>query len=332
MPFTSENSSNCGQDCFEGLTKDTCIVWTGPSIDALNLKTGDCYGSLMTKIANDFVEITQGKVHLRCLYVGGCDECKEEVSIPEAVKVLIDWACSLDSKQVKYNNETFCIGNNSTSVDGLSMQGRGFNYRTSVSGSKFTMSYDLTEAIKNLPAGYRQGSTRVVVSGGGGVISSSSSNVAVIVIDVDKFPIKAEFDSNIQGPTGTITLNRTVSIPLPRVVSQYTAFDVKDYTTGVSTMSHGDFTEKLAAEVCSQKNCLDSYKNMEIVGCPELTIKSGDIKDVVMGLAGDFSRVCERLDDLDNMTITANNGKCAGDEIKGISNIIDYLNSNNGDI
>jgi len=198
------------------------------------------------------------------------------------------------------------------------------------------VAYDFSNALKDLPDGYRIGSTNVMVRGSnsnsGSVLFNSSTIASGIVIDTTKYPVYVDFDATTVTPTGgTIALKNTLFIPNPTDSNQYVELDVKDYSSAPKTNGLGKFVEAIAAQVCTNKTCLSGYKNFSLQGCENLSVKSGDIKKVLAGLAGDVSSICEDLDDINNITFQGT-GVCGGQNITGLNNIFSFFNNTFNDI
>lgn len=328
----ADSNFKCGKGCVGGVTPDTCVSWTGPSIEALGIKKGMCLSEVLTNIANDFVKLTEGKVHLKCLYDGTCKSCDEHVSVPKAVEILIDWACSIKSGDITYEYNTACIGIDSVSIEGVDLMGRGLNIRSTVNGAVSTIYYDFSDAYKSIPNGYRVGSTNVIVRGSnsnnGSLLFNSSSTSSAIVLDTNKYPIYIDFDGSIVSPTGgTISLKNTLFMSSPKNSQEYVELDVKDYSSAPKSNALGKFVESIAAQVCSNKQCLSGYKSFSIKGCENLSVTNGDIKQVLAGLAGDVSKICKDVDDINNITFVGT-GVCGGQNVTGLDNIFKSFNTN----
>lgn len=293
---------------------DKCILYTGPDIAAVGIVNGMRYDAVTVTLATKLAEIIEQTVDLQCLYTGTCNTCSPEVSVPEAVQIIVDKICSLTAGDISYTGQLYCLGSDSISVDAINLLGRGYQYFVEPATNGTAFGFDLTSGIQNMPAGYSISKVKAVVSGkkknGKTVIADSSQPTASIHVTNDRFPLTAEFQVRVNSPNGTVDMVHTLVIPSAESQSAGQSFTIKDYAQGSSSLTQDSFNALVAAQTCDNKTSLEQLRNLQLVGCEHIQYPNTDIKAIIAVHSSELCDAIERLDDLDKVSYRECSDNC----------------------
>lgn len=294
---------NCG--CIEEHS-DKCIIYTGPDIEVVGIYNNQRYDVVTVALANKLKEIIEQTVDLKCLYTGTCNTCDPEVTIPEAVQVIVDKLCSLTAADISYSGQIFCLGNDSISVDAINLLGRGYQYFVEPAEVGTAFGFDMTQALVNMPSGYSVSKISTTISGkkknGKTVIANSSYPTASVRVDNDRFPLTADFQVRVNSPSGSVDMVHTLVIPSAESQSAGQTFTIRDYAQGESIMTQESFNALVAAQVCDTKTGLEQLRNLQLIGCEKIKYPNTDIKAIVSVHSSELCDVIERLDELETVS------------------------------
>ncbi len=303
----------CGSDCLESHA-DKCILYTGESSDKLGITKGMYYNGVTTQLIEELEKICNERVELKCLYSNECNSCEPSVTIPVGVQILIDKICALSATDIKYEGDKYCIGKDSISGGAISLLGRGFNYEVQPTDRGTSISYNLDDVTKSLPANYQVGRISTVVSGkplrGKSIIVDSNKSTLGATVSNDRFPLNIDIDMRVATPTGDVKMVKSLHIASPLAGTYSAQMNVQDFGAGVSEeYSLEGFLEAMAAQICANKSELDSLKNIDLVGCEDITYTSTDIRDIIAQHGSVLCQILKRLDDLETVSYNT----CGGD-------------------
>lgn len=304
-------TKNCLKPVF-----DTCVTWTNESMPFFGIIYGQKYDVAVHSIATILQQYIEKEVNLKCLYDGTCDNCSQLVQIPEAVQILINKLCSLNSDQIDNVADLHCLGIGTISPDAAKLLNRPIRYSVSPNTDGAAITYDYSDTLKNLPAGFEIGQVQTRVSGtmknGSSIISDSDKEYFISNVKSDRFPLNVSFEATIITPSGNVRLTRGVTISGTEAKEQTSIMDIHDFTTIDSKKyTQTQVDELITAALCEMRSELDQFKNLGISGLSCISIASGDIKDVVAALVGAVEALCARIEDLEDKVNTE--PPCTGD-------------------
>ena len=305
-------SNFCNNGCLSPTT-DVCVEYTGPDIDVIGIKSGMYYDEVTVKLADALVKHIEQKVELNCLYDNTCGNCEPFVTIPVAVQSIINKLCSLTAEDVSYTGSLYCIGDGSMSGEAVKLLGRTFNFTVVSNPVGFFVSYNLIDGTSSLPEGYALGTSRVIISGkkkgGKTILSSPNGLVSSVPVENDRYPINMQVDVDINTPTGTVRLNKNVSIPSPAAGSYNTFFDVKDFTSpDTSNLKLDKVVDLLAAQVCANTSYIDQLKNIQLPKGDNFNSGGTGVESALGALAAAVVALASEVESLK----TINNNNCSG--------------------
>ena len=305
---------DCKNNCLEE-SVDKCILYTGPDFVKFGIKKGEYYDKVIVDLLTELQRICDETVDLSCLYTGKCDTCEPQVKIPKAVQVIIDKICSLNSSEIKYTGDRYCIGDSSISAGAVRLLGKTFRYDVQPAAIGTAVSYDLTDIISSLPSNYRIGRINTVISGkpknGKSIILDSDKSTIGANIDNDRFPINLDIDFRVATPSGDVKLVKRLSIPTPLSGSYSASMNVQDFgTEAQEEYSLESFLEGMAGQACANKTELDSLKNIDLPGCEEIQYTSKDIRDIIAQHNSILCSILDRLNSLENVSYSSCSTGC----------------------
>lgn len=305
-------SNFCDNGCLSPTT-DVCVEYTGPDIDVIGIKGGMYYDEVTVKLANALVEHIEKKVELKCLYDNTCGNCEPFVTIPVAVQSIINKLCALTAEDVAYTGALYCIGDGSMSGEAVKLLGRTFSYTVGVNSVGSSIAYNLTEGTSSLPEGYALGNARVTISGkkkgGKTIISSPNGLVSSVPVENDRYPLNMQVDVDINTPTGTVRMNKNVSIPSPAAASYNTIFDIKDFTSpDTSNLKLGKAVDMIAAQVCANTSYIDQLKNFQLPKSDNFNSGGSGIESAIAALFAAVSGLASEVEAIGE----SNNNSCPG--------------------
>lgn len=314
----ADDCKNCDQSCFGSKTSSGCVQWDGPDIECIGVTTGMLVTDVVYNLAEKLCEHLNETVDLGCLYSGTCDSCDKNAKIPAAVQALINKICALDAGDISFSGNTFCIGNNSASIHATQLENRSFGYGNTVTGNTGSVFYDLDQGLLDLPAGFTLGSTSVTVTGspknGNTILAQTTSRCAQFPVELDRYPVGLNIESKVNTPSGEAVMTRNVTIPSAGTFNNTGTFDVRDFSApNKRTFSQGDWNEKVAAQVCQNKQKIDTFEDQELVGCDDVKYPTKKLKDNVGVHSGAICDLYDRVKELEKTTITT----CTADGCAG---------------
>ena len=294
-------------DCEYNCTRengDQCIVYTGPDWPSLNIKHGDFLHTVLNGALTELNRLVEERIDLQCLRTSSLEDA--EVTVPEAVRKLIEFACGLKDTDMIATASLYCLGSNS-SVCGAQIIGAKFNWGLSNTATGSVFTYDLSEVRTTLPPEYEAVSANVVVSGKstgtvGTIINDSNQFSGGITIPVNRFPANVDIQVNVNSPCGQLRLTKTINLTSTSLEGAYPSlFDVEDFSSTDTSggLTQAEFNERVSAEVCYNKNAIEALRYVEVSNCsPHVFYPSRDILQVV---PVNSAKICEALQRITNV-------------------------------
>lgn len=302
---------NCG-DPFEEYS-DKAVVYTGKDFPKFNIKSGQRYDKLIVELLNQLTAICEQNVDINCLYVGDCSS--KNVTIPEAVKLIINKLCTLTTKDIKYEGEKYCINNDTISKGGVHLLGRNFNYSVQSVTIGTSIGWDVSDLVNSFPTNYRLAKVNIVVSGkpkaGKTIIIDSNKSTMSVNVDNDRFPLTLDVDLRIATPTGDVKLVKTISIPTPMTGNFNAPLNVKDYGSENEVSSSAEsFMEAIARQVCAISTYINNLRGINMNGCVGNNMTDADIIDIIFQYNSIFCDYNNRLSNLETVTYSGCDNAC----------------------
>ena len=302
---------NCGNSF--GEYSDKKWFYTGKDFPKFNIKSGQRYDKLIVELLNQLTAICEQNVDINCLYVGDCSS--KNVTIPEAVKLIINKLCTLTTKDIKYEGEKYCINNDTISKGGVHLLGRNFNYSVQSVTIGTSIGWDVSDLVNSFPTNYRLAKVNIVVSGkpkaGKTIIIDSNKSTMSVNVDNDRFPLTLDVDLRIATPTGDVKLVKTISIPTPMTGNFNAPLNVKDYGSEneVSTSAES-FMEAIARQVCAISTYINNLRGINMNGCVGNNMTDADIIDIIFQYNSIFCDYNNRLSNLETVTYSGCDNAC----------------------
>jgi len=303
-----EKCINCDERCFGNETQSHCVKWTGPDIECVGIKKGQYLNDAQVALAEKLCEVLERRVDLNCLYSNTCDSCEKSVEIPVAVQALIDKVCGLCSSDISCDGNMFCLGEGSISSQAAELSGRNFSYGNTVNGNSSNVFFDFADATSALPSGFTLGNTRAVLTGtkknGKTIINESEGTRVSFPVETDRYPLNLTLSVDVNTPGGTVRLNKVVNIPTAGVFNGNDTFNVQDFgAPNARVTDQKSFNERVAAQVCQNKQKAESLERLEVEGCDNIKYPTTNLKDIVSINASSVCGHDKRIGDVENVSV-----------------------------
>lgn len=290
---------DCNNNCLEEYP-EMCVLYTGPDYDFLNIKNGNYYNKVIIQLLNKLEEIYVNPADLKTL------SSKEDLNLNESLQAIIDKILILNSGDISYNGDFYCIGNDSISSSSILLLGNKLKYSISVANEGSSISYDLIDLESSLPKNFRLSRVSAVISGkpskGKSILADSSRTSMGIKVSNDRFPVNIDIDARVLTPTGEVRLSGSVSIPTPKAGEFVSELSVRDFgTSSLKSYSLTTFNESVAMQVCNNKTRLDQLENINIASCEYINYGSKDLKSVI---SSQHAAICDLYQIIKNLETT----------------------------
>lgn len=327
---------NCDERCFGNTTQSNCVVWNGPDIECVGIKKGQYLNDSVASLAEKLCEKLDRRVDLKCLYTNNCDNCSKTVEVEPAVQVLIDKICNLTSEDIEYTGNLYCLGESSISPYAAELSGKNFTYGNAITGNSSNVFFDFADAVSDLPSGFSLGSTQAILSGakknGKTIINESNAQCVSFPVELDRYPLNLDISANVNTPNGTVKLSRLVNIPTAGAFNGSDTFSVQDFgAPNERVMSQSDLNQRLAAQVCNNKQKIEAFERFEVKDCDDVKYPTSKLKDIVGINAGAICDLSKRLKAIETVSVTTcQDGNCGGETVE--KKLLEALNEMNQQI
>lgn len=271
-------------NCDKGLivSSDKGLVYTGPNIDTLDIKSGDSYASVLPKMLNEIMK-------------------------PKEVNER-----SYTSSDIKNEGNLYDLNRNS-SLCSAEIVNKNFVYSVESNTSGYSFNYNLSTFTSALPSGMTISYIDIRAFGtsqmGSTLVASAKDPSGGFFITPDRMPVTVEFDIMVSSKCGTIQLNRSVG-----------TFEKGNFNTSLNItdsnkldtkgFSQTQTNELLAAEVSKLRADIENLKSVNTFDTDNIKY-SGDktTSSVVNTLTAKVDETIEKVKKLeeiyDGATITA---------------------------
>lgn len=299
---------------------DKQVLYSGRDFDMFGIKNGNYYSHVIVQLLNELESHINEEISLSCLYTGKCDSCTPNVTVPNAIRIIVDKLCTLTSNDIIYNGDKYCIGDDSISPSAVYLLGKSVKYSVSPASNGTSISYDATDIIRDLPKEYRVDRINATIAGkpklGKSIILDSNKSYVGATIENDRFPINLDLSIRVSSENGDVRLSKTISIPSPKSGEYYSQLNVQDYGS-VSNKAYNleTFLSSVAAQTCANKTELESFRNIDLPGCDGFTFGSRDIKDIIAQFSSLLCEFDNRLKTMENVSYSVPDGCCASKSV-----------------
>lgn len=312
----AQNCPDCNSACLSK-TSDACVVWSGSDIPALGIKNGDYYNDAIVAFASKFVEISEGLIDVSSTNDGTCDNCSDKLPLFQAVQRMSNKLANLKSSDIRVDSNFTGLADNGLSADAGKLLNRSATYSVASLSTGSSVSFDLTNAISNLPLDYQLAKTNVTLTGkrkfGSSVIVDSSLPTFAANVSNDRYPLNAEVTIRINTPNGTVDLMDNILIDSPRDYSGTFILSVKDRSkTAGETVSLNEMVDIMSSQLRQNKSELDQLNNLDIQGYSNVPLPSTKASNVISTVVSKLSKV---IDDTNNLSSV--NYDNSGNLVKG---------------
>ena len=320
---------NCG-DCMFDEKTDTCVIYTGENYPRFGIVSGQKYSQLTISLLSELEKYMDQTTNLKCLCDDSCNEFN--VKIPEAVQVIVDKLCNLSSKDINYSGQKYCIGNGSISSDAIKLLGKSFNYTIDSALNGTSIYYDLSGVGKSLSSDYRVSRINSIVSGnnksGKNIIVDSNKYTVGVTVPNDRFPVYVDIDMRVATKTGEVKLLKTIAIPSPVPGTYIAQLDVKDFGTDDVTYNLESFLEAVAAQTCYNTSKIETYSELDLVGCDKIQYKNKDILSIISTHSAILCDILNQLEALNKISFSIQKDDCGFTSYSGdIQTAFDTISS-----
>lgn len=293
-----EGCIDCNNKCLEELS-DQCILYSGPDYTFLNIESGEYYNTVIVELIEKLEELYEGPSNLSCI------TDKKDLNSSQAVEEIVNKICTLNSSDITYDGEKYCIGDDTISSSAILMLGTKFRYSVSVSDTGSNVSYDLSDIERSLPKNYRLSRVNAVISGkpknGRSIIADTSNVFTGVKVDNSRFPVNIDVDVRVSGPNGDVRLSKSITIPSPKTDEYFSELIVKDFgANSQQDFTVSKFNELLALQVCDNKTRIDQLLNLDIKGCDGLDYGGNDLKTIIATQGAVICSLLNRVQALEN--------------------------------
>lgn len=289
--------TDCDNSCLENLA-DSCLVWLGASFPTLNIVKGQSYTKNIVNLATELQKIVDARVDLHCLYTNCGDP---SVTIPEAVKALIDKICTLTTDDISNLSEMSCISGGVSSTEATELLGKSSMITNSGTATGSTLSYDLSEVTSGLPEGFDVQRVNVVAVGnsinGNSIIASSNNAQGILALPNQRFPVTVTIDVTVNTPAGIVKLDQSIAIvsSSTKINSPY-EFNVVDYGgTGSKAKNLTTAITQMSNVICSTKTDVNALKTIAISDTENIKFPSKKRDPVIATIVGHLDSTITKL-------------------------------------
>lgn len=235
-------------NCLGNEVESGCVIYSGPDLPQLSIKTGDSLDSVISKIV--------GSTTTASTAVTSTNTTTDSIMSKSSIR-------------------------GASSTCGSLITVRDFEYTLSLSNNSIVLSYNLMDIVRNLPSGYETVATRTLVTGtpinGLAVISDSRAISSSITIPVSRYPVTVEFLLRLTAPCGQLDMTYTLNLFNPSLLGKYRlVMNVTDINP-----SSGDvaLTEHLNS-IESRLQRMDGLLQATIDGSTKLAMQENEISSL----------------------------------------------------
>lgn len=297
---TNRYCKDCNVRCSD-YNYGPCIFWRGPASACYEIphwKDSDTY-SLQDAVNSIMVNTCE--YYNRNLTRVSCSSQLLEPG--PAISCLNDKLEKLNTDDIFLAQGFTCLGVNS-SVYSVQLGTRSFKFSVSpTSSGHSSLSYDLSDAINNLPDNFSIINKQVNAYSYNSETSlnsklmESGDAIGQFELAGDQFPIGLNFSIDVGTPGGIVTMQKKLSLDAPQPQSANSVFDLEDKTSkkGFGAVQT-DFNTAAEAAICNLNRKVDTYRSVDIAGCDKVKYFSKDIGSVVGVHGGHLCAIYDRLD------------------------------------
>lgn len=331
-----QNCPDCNSACLSK-TSDACVLWSGISIPALGIKKGDYYNDAIVAFASKFVELSEGLIDVSSTNDGTCDNCSDKLPLFQAVQRMSNKLANLKSSDIRVDSNFTGLADNGLSADAGKLLNRSATYSVASLSTGSSVSFDLTNAISNLPLDYQLAKTNVTLTGkrkfGSSVIVDSSLPTFAANVSNDRYPLNAEVTVRINTPNGTVDLVDNILIDSPRDYSGTFILSVKDRSkTAGETISLNEMVDIMSSQLRQNKSELDQLNNLAIQGYSNVPLPSTKASNVISTVVSKLSKVIDDTNNLSSVNYDNSGNLVKGTPAEVIALIATNINSIKTDI
>lgn len=332
----AQNCPDCNSACLSKVS-DACVVWSGVDIPSLGIKNGDYYNDAIVAFASKFVEISEGLIDVSSTNDGTCDNCSDKLPLFQAVQKMSNKLSNLKSSDIRVDSNFTGLADNGLSVDAGKLLNRTATYSVASLATGSSVSFDLTNAISNLPIEYQLAKTNVILTGkrkfGNSVIVDSSLSTFAVNISNDRYPINAEVTIRVNTPNGTVDLVDNILIDSPKDYSGTFFLSVKDRSkTAGETVSLNEMVDIISSQLRQNKSELDQLNNLDIQGYSNVPLQSTKAVNVISTVVSKLSKVIDDTNKLSSVNYDNSGSLVKGTPAEVIALIATNINSIKTDI
>lgn len=309
--FGSEYCHHCQHSCTD-YNYGPCVFYRGPEISHFNVK--DWKESDRTSLQEVCTKIGLGvQDYIQKNYVNPDGYPYKDMLPGEAAELALELLADLDSDKIKVKNSLFCLGRTS-SVYSAVLGTRGIIYSVSATERGHSnLTYNMEEAIKDLPADYIVSRKEVEAFSYNPTTSLDSRLVKTndligqFQLRGDQFPIALVFTLDIGTPAGLVTMSKRITLDAPQPQDSSAILEVEDRTSknSGSGLSQTQYNELLEAAICQLNARMDSNRFIGLAGCKKVTYHDKSIGGATAVHSGHICTIYSRLDNIGEEKIQA---------------------------
>ena len=220
----------------------------------------------------------------------------------DAVKALVEWACSLNTDSIGTNANMYCLSDG-ISVSAAKIKDKSFTWSTQSLSDGVNYTYNLSNIIEAMPSDFVVNSVSVKANGARNgsaktLLASSTESIGGFKLRPDNYPVNITTQLSLGTPDGEVTLEKKVSLTGNYTSEPYNSnMDIKDLSnnTNFSVTSQTQFNEIMSSAYCHIKELYDNLRNVEIADCEYIQYADGHINTIIQTHSG---KICEALDRL----------------------------------
>lgn len=310
----SEYCHKCQTNCSE-YNYGPCVFYRGPEIPTFFVKDWkNSPESERVSLQEVLVNIGVGaQTYIENNYVSvDCAGVKNMLPGPAAALALSK-LCNLNTDNIGVTNALFCLGK-SSSVYTLALGARALSFSVSPTPDGHSLfSYNLEEALNNLPDGYMIVKKEVeVFSYNPKTIMESrlvktADTAGQFQLKGDMYPLGISFKIDVGTPGGLVTMSRQVTLDAPREQMSPVVLEIEDKTSksNGAGLNQTMFNALVESALCNMINRIDSYRSISLAGCDDIKYFDKSVQGAVGVHAGHLCSIYNRLNNIGKEKIKA---------------------------
>lgn len=283
-----------------------CVFWRGPAVPMFNIPNWqeDNNFTLQAATLNTSLALQQ---YIEQNVVSPGKYLDGKPTIPGiAAQLALEILANLNSSSITVDNNLKILGK-SSSIHTHNLGVRAGNCSISATNNgKSILSYNLEEALSDLPLGYTVNAVKVSLysynpqSTLKSRLVSTSDILGEFTVAGDQFPLGFDVSIDIGTPDGLVTMEKKLSFDAPQPKSLPFIFDKEDRTSKTNGIgvSQTDFNIMLESAISSLNQRIGSYRYLSLSGCQDVQYFDRDIGSAVGVHSG---HICKLYDKIKNI-------------------------------